>query len=113
MNIFNKEFDKKLKITKNNIFSLKILLNNITFETSFSYKLYNAENIFQCGNFSKKMKVPAIKVYLSSLDSLFFSIIIDGNIEYFEMIDKKDMILLLKNNSQKKKISMQRQKNII
>ena len=113
MNIFNKEFDKELKISKNNIFSLKILLNNITFQSSLSYKLYNAQTIFQFGNFSKKMKVPIIKVYLSSLDSLFFSITIDGNIEYFEMIDKKDMILLLKNNSQKKKISIQRQKNII
>lgn len=113
MNIFNKEFDKELKISKNNIFSLKILLNNITFQSSLSYKLYNAQTLFQCGNFSKKMKVPGIKVYLSSLDSLFFSIIIDGNIEYFEMIDKKDMILLLKNNSQKKESSVQRQKNII
>ena len=81
MNIFNKEFDKELKISKNNIFSLKILLNNITFQSSLSYKLYNAQTIFQCGNFSKKMKVPGIKIYLSSLDSLFFSIIIDGNIE--------------------------------
>ena len=96
MNIFNKKFEKKIK-KKQNEFTLKINFN-LDFSDELSYKIFGKNHLIQCGILKKNNSPTKIKIYFTSIDSIFILAKIDNCSEYFEIVSKNDLLKLLNNN---------------
>ena len=98
MSICYKKFDKKILSEDDNYF-LELNLN-LKFR-ELEYKLLGKENIIQMGILKKYKKNKKIKFLLESLDTVFLVIKVNNTNEFYEIIDKEDLInmkLDIKNN---------------
>ena len=96
MNIFNTKFEKKIK-KKQNEYTLKINFN-LDFLDELSYKIFGKNHLIQCGVLKKNNSPSKIKIYFTSIDSIFILVKIDNSSEYFEIVNKNDFLKLLNNN---------------
>ena len=96
MNIFNTKFEKKIK-KKQNEYTLKINFN-LNFSDELSYKIFGKNHLIQYGILKKNNSSTKIKIYLTSIDSIFILAKIDNCCEYFEIVNKNDLLKLLNNN---------------
>jgi hypothetical protein len=97
MNIFNTKFEKKIK-KKQNEYTLKINFN-LDFSDELSYKIFGKNHLIQCGILKKNNSSTKIKIYFTTLDSLFILVKIDDTKEYFENVNKNDFLKLLNNKN--------------
>ena len=96
MNIFNTKFEKKIK-KKQNEYTLKINFN-LDFLDELSYKIFGKNHLIQCGVLKKNNSPTKIKIYFTSIDSIFILVKIDNSSEYFEIVNKNSLLLRKKIN---------------
>ena len=107
MNINSTKFKKRIIKEDDNYFL------EINLELKFrelEYKIFGKGNIIQQGKLKKYKKNIKIKVFLENFQTIFFLVRINNFNEYYEIIDKKDLIKMKYDIKHNKNIEIQIEK---
>ena len=107
MNINSTKFKKRIIKEDDNYF-LEINLE-LKFK-ELEYKIFGKGNIIQQGKLKKYKKNIKIKIFLENFQKIFFLVRINNFNEYYEIIDKKDLIKMKYDIKYNKNIKIQIEK---